>query len=165
MNSTIRNPVLLTSPPIPGGMFPGRMVRVKGSTPLEATKFGLNFQHHYKNAYDMIAFHFNPRFTSNTAVRNHYIAGAWGVEEEDGALPLTPGTPFDILFICHYDRFKVMINGAHFCDFFHRVPFHRISNINAWGDVSIESIEFGGTPPPVDYLSGQANDDQVCGPY
>ncbi|XP_050559766.1 galectin-4 [Spodoptera frugiperda] len=141
MNSIIRNPALPTSPIIPGGMFPGRRVRVKGSTPLGARRFGIDFQNN-----NDIAFHFNPRFTSNTIVRNHYVGGSWGSEEEGGGLPLIPGTTFNILFICLYDRFKVYIDGRHFCDFFHRVPFHRITHLTVGQDVAIESIEFGGAP-------------------
>uniref|UniRef100_A0A2H1WC41 Galectin n=1 Tax=Spodoptera frugiperda TaxID=7108 RepID=A0A2H1WC41_SPOFR len=109
--------------------------------PSRKPTFGIDFQ--YNND---IAFHFNPRFTSNTIVRNHYVGGSWGSPEEDAPLPLIRGTPFDILFICHYDRFEVIINGAHFCDFFHRVPFHRITNLTVGQDVAIESIEFEGTP-------------------
>ncbi|XP_022819070.1 galectin-9-like isoform X2 [Spodoptera litura] len=147
MSSTIKNPGIPSSILIPEGMFPGRIVRVKGSTPLAARRFGIDFQ--YNND---IAFHFNPRFTNGYIVRNHYISGLWGNEETSGGLPLTRGSSFEIVFVCHYNRFKVMLNGEHFTDFIHRVPYHRITHITVGQDIIIDEIDFEGTPPPTDYL-------------
>ncbi|XP_022819084.1 galectin-4-like [Spodoptera litura] len=158
MYTTIMNPGTPSTIAIPGGIFPGQIIRFKGSTPLAARRFGIDFQYN-KN----IAFHFNPRFTDGHIVRNHYISGLWGNEETSGGLPLTRGSSFEIVFVCHYDRFKVMLNGEHFTDFMHRVPFHRITHIDVSHDVIIDEIDFEGTPPPKDYLSNDA--EGVCGPY
>ncbi|KAF9407386.1 hypothetical protein HW555_012575, partial [Spodoptera exigua] len=99
-----------------------------------------------------IAFHFNPRFQEGYIVRNHYISGRWGQEETHGGLPLRRGETFEAHFICHYDRFTVLLNGQHFCDFKHRVPFHRISHITISYDVTIQLIDFEGIPPPLEYI-------------
>ncbi|CAH1641933.1 unnamed protein product [Spodoptera littoralis] len=147
MSTTINHVAIPSSIFIPGGMFPGRIVRVKGRTPHGARRFGLDFQ--YNND---IAFHFNPRFTDGHIVRNHYISGSWGNEETSGGLPLRRGHRFEIVFVCHYDRFKVMLNGEHFTDFIHRVPFHRITHFTVGRDIIITEIDFEGTPPPTDYL-------------
>ncbi|CAH1641944.1 unnamed protein product [Spodoptera littoralis] len=159
MSTTIKNPGIPTTVRIPGGMFPGCIVKFKGSTPHAAKRFGIDFQYNKD-----IAFHFNPRFTDSFIVRNHYISGVWGNEETSGGLPLTRGSPFEIVFVCHYDRFKVMLNGEHFTDFIHRVPFHRITHIDVGQDVIIDEIDFEGTPPPTDYLTEHTNDaEEVCG--
>ncbi|KAF9411965.1 hypothetical protein HW555_009379, partial [Spodoptera exigua] len=119
-----------------------------------------------KKYNDDVAFNFKPRFEEGYIVRNHYISGSWGREETQGGLPLRRGETFEANFICHYDRFKVLLNGQHFCDFKHRVPFHWISHITISYDVTIQLIDFEGIPPPLEYIPGKPHSsEEVCGKF
>jgi hypothetical protein len=46
------------------------------------------------------------------------------------------------------DLFQVALNGIHFCEFPHRIPFQRISHFTVDGDVMISMVAFEGAQPP-----------------
>ncbi|CAH0698386.1 unnamed protein product [Spodoptera exigua] len=97
-----------------------------------------------------IAFHFNPRFTQNCVVRNHYDCSKWGVEEISDSLPMKSGDCFEALIYCYYNFFKVEVNGKFVCEFTHRIPYRKITHILVDGDVTVEEIDFAGGSPPQD---------------
>ncbi|CAH0698395.1 unnamed protein product [Spodoptera exigua] len=152
----IYNPVIPCVHPIPAGMYPGRMIRVQGSTPPGAQRFAINFQcGPNTDPRDDIALHLNFRFVEMCVVRNHLTAMNWGVEETNGGMPLNRGDSFEALILCEPQSLKVAVNGVHFCEFPHRVPFQRISHITVDGDVMIQLIAFEGAQPPQQmYMSG-----------
>ncbi|XP_022819067.1 galectin-6-like [Spodoptera litura] len=148
MNTPVCNPEVPCVHPIPGGMFPGRIVRVKGNTPPTAKRFAINLQcGPGQYPVEDITFHLNPCFTEMCIFRNHFADSTWGVEQTIGGLPLNIGDPFDILIHCYHDGFKVALNRKHFCKFSHRLPFHKITHVMVDGDVVIQQIAFEGPPP------------------
>ncbi|XP_026745728.1 galectin-4-like [Trichoplusia ni] len=149
MAAPIYNPVIPCVHPIPGGMYPGRMIRVQGTTPPGAQRFAINFQcGPNTDPRDDIALHLNFRFVEMCVVRNHLTAMNWGVEDTSGGMPLNRGDSFEALILCEPHSLKVALNGIHFCEFPHRVPFQRISHLTVDGDVMIQLIGFEGAQPP-----------------
>uniref|UniRef100_A0A2A4K5T7 Galectin n=1 Tax=Heliothis virescens TaxID=7102 RepID=A0A2A4K5T7_HELVI len=145
----IYNPVIPCVHPIPAGMYPGRMIRVQGSIPPGAQRFAINFQcGPNTDPRDDIALHLNFRFVEMVVVRNHLTAMNWGVEDTSGGMPLHRGESFEALILCEPHSLKVALNGMHFCEFPHRVPFQRISHLTVDGDVMIQLIGFEGAQPP-----------------
>ncbi|CAH1641945.1 unnamed protein product [Spodoptera littoralis] len=136
---------------IPGGIFPGRIVKVKGGTTLASKRFSVNLQCGPKMyPGEDIAFHFNPRFDTNILVRNHYAGSKWGTEETSSGVPMNKGECFEILIYCYYYRFKVEVNGKCVCEFNHHIPFGKITHIMVEGDLTIDEISFVGAHPPQD---------------
>ncbi|XP_050559730.1 galectin-4 [Spodoptera frugiperda] len=156
MAAPIYNPVIPCVHPIPAGMYPGRMIRIQGNTPPGAQRFAINFQcGPNTDPRDDIALHLNFRFVEMCVVRNHLTAMNWGVEETNGGMPLSRGDSFEALILCEPQSLKVAVNGVHFCEFPHRIPFQRISHITVDGDVMIQLIAFEGAQPPQQmYMSG-----------
>lgn len=149
MAAPIYNPIIPCVHPIPGGLYPGRMIRVQGSTPPGAQRFAINFQcGPNTDPRDDIALHLNFRFVEMCVVRNHLTAMSWGVEDTNGGMPLQRGESFEALILCEPQSIKVALNGIHFCEFPHRVPFQRISHLTVDGDVMIQFIGFEGAQPP-----------------
>ncbi|XP_046975422.1 galectin-4-like isoform X1 [Vanessa cardui] len=145
----IYSPVIPCVQPIPGGMYPGRMVRFQGNVPPGGQRFAINFQcGPNTDPRDDIAMHLNFRFVEMCVVRNHLTAMNWGVEETNGGMPLVRGQPFEALVLCDTQSFKIALNGVHFCEFPHRLPFQRISHLTIDGDVMMQFIGFEGEQPP-----------------
>ncbi|XP_022830521.1 galectin-9-like [Spodoptera litura] len=136
--TTIVNPQVPFTRPIPGGLSPGRTITIEGAIPPRSDRFAINLQ---CGSAD-IAFHFNPRFGDQCIVRNSYISGHWGAEETSGGMPLVRGEQFEAEFKCSEGHFTVNLNGKHFCDFPHRIPYHKINHINVDGDVNIRHVTF-----------------------
>ncbi|XP_053622950.1 galectin-9-like [Plodia interpunctella] len=144
----IFNPIIPCVHPIPGGVFPGRMIRIQGNTPPGAQRFAFNLQcGPNTDPRDDIALHLNFRFVEQCVVRNHLTAMDWGLEDTEGGMPLRPGDQFEALILCEQLSMKVALNGMHFCEFLHRIPFHRISHLTVDGDVSVQFIGFEGSAP------------------
>ncbi|XP_022118966.2 galectin-5 [Pieris rapae] len=151
----IYNPVIPCVHAIPGGMYPGRMIRFQGTVPPGAQRFAINFQcGPNTDPRDDIALHLNFRFIEMCIVRNHLTAMNWGMEETSGGMPLVRGESFEALILCEPQSLKVAVNGVHFCEFPHRTPFQRISHLTIDGDVMINFIGFEGAQPPTQmYMS------------
>ncbi|XP_034838177.1 galectin-7-like [Maniola hyperantus] len=134
---------------IPGGMFPGRMIRFQGSIPPGAQRFAINLQcGPNTDPRDDIALHLNFRFVEMCIVRNHLSSMSWGVEETSGGMPLSRGEQFEALVLCEPQSLKVAVNGQHFCEFPHRLPYQRISHFTIDGDVMVQFVGFEGAQPP-----------------
>ncbi|XP_030036543.1 galectin-4 isoform X2 [Manduca sexta] len=153
----IYNPVIPCVHPIPWGLFPGRMIRVQGNTPPGAQRFAINLQcGPNTDPRDDIALHLNFRFMEMCVVRNHLTAMNWGVEETSGGMPLSRGESFEALILCEPQSIKVALNGMHFCEFPHRVPYQRVSHITVDGDVMVQFIGFEGAQPPPTQMYAQS---------
>ncbi|KAI8427207.1 hypothetical protein MSG28_014806 [Choristoneura fumiferana] len=127
----IYNPVIPCVHPIPGGMFPGRMMRFQGNVPPGAQRFAINLQcGPNTDPRDDIALHLNFRFVEQCVVRNHLTAMAWGMEETGGGMPLNRGDNFEALLLCEPHSIK------------------RISHLTVDGDVMMQVIAFEGAQPP-----------------
>lgn len=141
----IYNPVLPYVGPIGGTLLPGRSVRIHGTVHPGATRFAINLQSG-PNLYprDDVAVHISADFIRNCIVRNNILNMNWGPEESHGHFPLARGQPFDITIHCERDCYKIHINGSHYTDFIHRIPYERVSYFSVDGDVTVNSIEYSG---------------------
>ncbi|XP_041968790.1 galectin-7-like [Aricia agestis] len=147
--SPIYNPPIPCVQPIPGGMFPGRMLRFQGTVPPGAERFAINLQcGPNTDPRDDIALHLNFRFVEMCVVRNHLSTMNWGLEDTSGGMPLARGQPFEALVLCEPQSMKVALNGVHFCEFPHRLPYQRVSHFTVDGDVMVNFVGIEGAQPP-----------------
>lgn len=128
-------------------IFPGTLVKVSGRPRPNATRFAINFQTGPSlNPRDDLALHLSPCFTPPRVVRNSLRHGSWGLEEAWGNGTLfSPHAGFEIMILAEPDQFKIAINGAHYCEFKHRIPYHEITHLTIDGDVDIERISISST--------------------
>lgn len=84
-----------------------------------------------------IALHVNPRLPQNYIVRNSRVKNVWGSEEVSSALPfsLHRGSKFAIQILVTDSCFMLSVNGHHFAEFNHRLPYKSIASIEVKGDV------------------------------
>uniref|UniRef100_A0A673VD19 Galectin n=1 Tax=Suricata suricatta TaxID=37032 RepID=A0A673VD19_SURSU len=136
------NPVIPFSGKIQGGLQDGLKITVTGTVLYnQGTRFAVNF--HSGPSDKDIAFHFNPRFEeSGYVVCNTKQNGSWGPEERKMSMPFQKGIPFELSFLVGSCDFKVMVNGSHFVQYSHRVPFHRVDTLSISGAVHLSSISF-----------------------
>lgn len=52
------------------------------------------------------------------------------------------------MILTEADQFKIAINGAHYCEFRHRIPYEQITHLTIDGDVDIERISIVSTSAP-----------------
>lgn len=126
---------------VEGGLVPGKMVKVQGSVPPNSTRFAINYQLGPNlNPRDDIALHVSPRFVEGFITRNHIVSMSWGPEENEGPLWIQPGTSFEIIILCEYNSYKIAVNGRHFTEFSHRLPYNKVTHLVIDGEVQISSI-------------------------
>jgi hypothetical protein len=152
----ISDPILPFVTNIPGGIFPGKAITVRGSSSSEHPhRFaidlccGLLVQGDHQ---DNKALHFNPRFIKKKGlfgsadediVLNSLVNNKWGPEERFRNI-LQPDGPFTIRILILQSYFKIAVNGKHLADFVHRIPFASINTIFISGAAKIDVIEFEG---------------------
>uniref|UniRef100_A0A8C0NRU1 Galectin n=1 Tax=Canis lupus familiaris TaxID=9615 RepID=A0A8C0NRU1_CANLF len=109
-----------------------------------ASRFAVNF--HSGHSDSDIAFHFNPRFEEGGyVVCNTKQKGSWGSEERKMHMPFQMGNPFELCFMVNSCDFKVTVNGSHFTQYSHRVPFHYVDTLSITGAVQLSYISFQNT--------------------
>ncbi|XP_045842266.1 galectin-9 isoform X3 [Meles meles] len=136
------NPSVPFSGKIQGGLQDGLKITVNGTVLHHSgTRFAVNFRSgHSEND---IAFHFNPRFEEGGyVVCNTKQNGTWGPEERKMHMPFQMGHPFELCFLVDSEDFKVTVNGSHFVQYSHRVPFHRVDTLSVTGAVQLSFISF-----------------------
>ncbi|XP_022907930.1 galectin-7-like isoform X2 [Onthophagus taurus] len=148
MAQPLVNPGVPLTAPFDGPLFPGKMVRIRGYTPPNGERFDINFQTK-PTAYDTddIAYHISFRMMQGYVARNSFQNGDWQMEEGDGDLPIQNGVPFELLILIEDMQFKLAINGRHYCDFRHRIPFQAITHLGIEGDITLSLVAFEGNPP------------------
>ncbi|KAK7874239.1 hypothetical protein R5R35_006278 [Gryllus longicercus] len=135
--------------PVDNGFYPGRMVRIHGTIFPAANRFGINLQCGPNTVpRDDIALHISCRFPENTIVRNSLQNMNWGPEETFGHMPLARGQGFEIIVLCDPDHYKIAVNGQHFTEYIHRIPYQRVSHLTIDGDVTIAMISYEGSAAP-----------------
>lgn len=142
---------------VEGGLRAGTMVKVQGKVPPDAVRFAINYQlGPTLNPRDDIAIHVSPRFSEGFVTRNHIESMTWGMEENAGPLWIQPDQKFEILILCDYHCYKIAINGRHFAEFAHRLPFIKVTHLVIDGDVEVHSIEYEQVPvdPPKSAVPG-----------
>ena len=123
------------------GVTPGKMVKIQGKVPDDSTRFAVNYQLGPNlNPRDDIALHICPRFAERVISRTHIQSMQWGPFENEGPMVIQQGSPFEIIILCEYHCFKIAINGRHYADFKHRLPYNQITHLVIDGEVEINSI-------------------------
>lgn len=144
---TVDNPDIPYVGEVEGGVFPGKMVKIQGKAPPDAVRFAVNYQLGPSlNPRDDIAIHISPRFNEGFITRNHIQSMQWGEEDNDGPMWIQPGQNFEIIVLCKSDCYKIAVNGRHFSDFPHRLPFQKVTHLTIDGDVDISSIFYETLP-------------------
>ncbi|XP_033734568.1 galectin-4-like [Pecten maximus] len=122
---------------LPGGLKVGKGIRVLGVCQDDAG-FSLNFM-----CGNDIAFHFNPRPTEGTVVRNSQLGGGWGEEERGGdGFPFETGAIFDAMFFCSNDEFTVYVNNKEYITYGHRCDFSAVSDFQVHGNVDVKLVQW-----------------------
>lgn len=131
-------------------IFPGTLVKISGRPRPNATRFAINFQTGPSlNPRDDLALHLSPCFTPPRVIRNSLRNGAWELEESWGnGNVINPHQPFEIMILAEPDQFKIAINGMHYCEFKHRIPYQEITHLTIDGDLDIERITITSGPQP-----------------
>ncbi|XP_072635473.1 galectin-9 isoform X1 [Canis lupus baileyi] len=130
---------------IQGGLQDGLKITINGTILYcNGTRFAVNF--HSGHSDSDIAFHFNPRFEEGGyVVCNTKQKGSWGSEERKMQMPFQMGNPFELCFMVNSCDFKVTVNGSHFTQYSHRVPFHYVDTLSITGAVQLSYISFQNT--------------------
>lgn len=142
----VYNPVVPFTTPIPGGIYPGKIVYISG-IPRNGERFTVNLLCGPSDAYD-IALHFDVRFNyggdSNVVVRTHKQGGNYGGEERQIAyFPFMQNVNFEMMILAENTGFKVAVNNQHFIEFLHRIqPLQRCTHLNVQGDVQLTQVRF-----------------------
>ncbi|XP_077606055.1 galectin-9 isoform X1 [Crocuta crocuta] len=160
------NPVVPFSGQILGGLQDGLKITLMGTVLYNnGTRFAVNF--HSGPSDNDIAFHFNPRFEEGGyVVCNTKQNRSWGTEERKMHMPFQMGIPFELCFLVNSCDFKVTVNGNHFLQYSHRVPFHRVDTISVSGAVNLSYIGFQNTraAPIQPVFSGVQFSQTACFP-
>ncbi|XP_017494442.1 PREDICTED: spidroin-2-like [Rhagoletis zephyria] len=154
----ITNPTLPYCGPIGTPLAPGAMIRISGNVSPYATTFAINLQCGPSvNPRDDVALHLSPVFSPPPRiVRNSISGNRWGAEESFGGFPLSAGSSFEFLILVEPSEFRIALNGAHFTEFRHRLPFERITHLALDGDATITTVVIEPSPyssasaPPMD---------------
>ncbi|XP_072762372.1 uncharacterized protein [Anoplolepis gracilipes] len=142
-NSPVLNPEIPYVGKVEGGLRAGTMVTIQGEVPPDAVRFAVNYQlGPTLNPRDDIAIHVSPRFPEGFVTRNSIESMNWGMEENFGPLWIHPGQKFEMMILCDYHCYKIAINGKHFAEFAHRLPFIKVTHLVIDGDVEIHSISY-----------------------
>ncbi|XP_062597630.1 galectin-4-like [Saccostrea cucullata] len=111
---------------IPGELFPGKQIILKGRVPWGSTSFSINISSTPKMGDGDIILHFNARLPERVCVRNALINGSWGAEEKDQPFfPFYDGRSFTFIIEVTDDAFRIYVNGRHFVNFSHRTGYRK----------------------------------------
>ncbi|OQR66354.1 hypothetical protein BIW11_14216, partial [Tropilaelaps mercedesae] len=129
-------------------LSPGTQIRVDGCPSPDAATLAVNLQQGPGlNPRSPIILHLaavfgGPNGEGARVVRNHLVGDQWGVEENHGApMPFSRGKPFSILVLVQDTHYKIAINGTHFCEFAHRLPYFSCTHLVIDGDLSLNFVE------------------------
>ncbi|XP_042560434.1 galectin-9-like isoform X2 [Clupea harengus] len=125
---------------IKGGLREGKTITVTGRVLPGAERFNVDFQ-----CGSDVALHFNPRyggFGGSYVVCNTRQGSSWGREERTQPSPLPLGANFTLVFMTNHDSYSIVVNGAHFMEYKHRISASSVGNIFVNGGVEIQSIAF-----------------------
>ncbi|XP_041035253.1 galectin-9-like [Carcharodon carcharias] len=148
----IYNPIIPFTGVIFGGLQDGKMVIIQGQVPGHAKRFAVDFQcgSSAKPRAD-VAFHFNLRYDEGTVVCNTLEHECWGCEERKPQLPISCGSYFELIFNVRSYCFQVSVNGQHFIEYNHRLPYTRVDTLKVSGDVHVNAITFRSPNVPPAY--------------
>ncbi|XP_030380567.1 galectin-9 isoform X2 [Scaptodrosophila lebanonensis] len=118
-----------------GQLREGVSFTISGKIPINCERFSINFTHN--NETRDIALHINPRLPQNYIVRNSKVQELWGREEVSSALPfmLRRGDNFSIQVLVTEACYMISVNGHHFAEYAHRLPYASVRILEVKGDV------------------------------
>ncbi|XP_029483991.1 galectin-9-like isoform X2 [Oncorhynchus nerka] len=138
---------------IQGALHEGKTITVTGRVLPGAQRFHVNLQCGSRGNPD-IALHFNPRYDSflDVVICNTMQHSKWGSEEREYFATMTRGANFTLMFLVNKDSYSIIVNGALFMEYLHRLSFSRVDTISVDGGVEVQSIAFSNpavtSPPP-----------------
>ncbi|XP_041741899.1 galectin-9 isoform X5 [Coregonus clupeaformis] len=147
---------------IQGALHEGKTITVTGRVLPGAQRFHVNLQCGSRGNPD-IALHFNPRYDGflDVVICNTMQHSKWGSEEREYPAPMTRGANFTLMFLVNRDSYSMIVNGAHFMEYLHRLSFSRVDTISVDGGVEVQSIAFSNpavtSPPPQPGYLGQTH--------
>nr|QEF51146.1 galactose-binding lectin [Mimachlamys nobilis] len=122
--------------PLHGGLKVGKAVRVLGACQ-DDSGFSLNFM-----CGEEFAFHFNPRPSEGTVVRNSMLGDGWGQEEREcDCFPFETGAIFDAMFLCSSDEFTVFVNNKEYMTYAHRCDFSSVTDFQVHGQIDVKMVQ------------------------
>ncbi|XP_020800902.1 galectin-9 isoform X1 [Drosophila serrata] len=122
-----------------GQLSEGLSFTISGRLPVNCERFSINLVRN--NEARDVALHVNPRLPQNYIVRNTKVEEIWGSEEVSSALPflLARGEKFSIQVLVTNPCYMISVNGQHFAEYKHRVPYKDVRILEVKGDV--EDVE------------------------
>ncbi|XP_055725335.1 galectin-9-like isoform X2 [Salvelinus fontinalis] len=138
---------------IQGALHEGKTITVTGRVLPGAQRFHVNLQCGSRGNPD-VALHFNPRYDSflDVVVCNTMQHSKWGSEEREYFATMPQGANFTLMFLVNRDSYSIIVNGALFMEYLHRLSFSRVDTISVDGGVEVQSIAFSNpavtSPPP-----------------
>ncbi|XP_033235870.1 galectin-9 isoform X1 [Drosophila pseudoobscura] len=122
-----------------GKLSEGVSFTITGKIAINCERFSINLVHN--NETRDVALHINPRLPQNYIVRNTKVADIWGSEEVSSALPflLRRGDNFAIQVLITDACYMISVNGNHFAEYAHRIPYIAVKILEVKGDV--EDVE------------------------
>ncbi|XP_066494927.1 galectin-9-like isoform X2 [Tiliqua scincoides] len=148
LQQPILNPSVPFAGPIFGGLRMGKMILIQGQVQMNVKRFAVNLLCQNGDT----AFHFNPRFDEGgVVVCNTMQQGRWGSEERTFGMTFRPGVYFELIISVQTQCYQVSVNGSHFLEYRHRIPFYTVQTLEIKGDVSLNCISFQEAPVPPPY--------------
>ncbi|CAD5224913.1 unnamed protein product [Bursaphelenchus okinawaensis] len=157
-NQSVVRPEVPFAALIPGGVFPGRAIVVRGHVNEKSSRFTIDLccGHVVSGDHrDDKALHFNARFdhkgpwpfgkADRDIVMNSLVNNVWGLEHRVQN-HMEVNQPFTLRILVLRDYYKLTLNGKFLCDFVHRLSIDRIACIYIDGCIQVDEIQYQGTP-------------------